>query len=405
MTLKSAKTIWDYLKAEYAGDERIRSMQVLNLMREFEIQRMKESETIKEYSDTLLGIANKIKLLGGNFVDSRIVEKILVTVPERYEASIASLENTKDLSKITFAEVLHALLAQEQRRLMREDHAVEGALLAKSQQTNYNKGKGEKKSYPPCQHCGKMGHPPFRCWQRPDAKCIKCNQMRHEAVICKSKNQQQEEEAKVVDQEEEEEDQLFVATCFAGSGESEIKGKGTVAITSCSGTKFIPDVLFVPEIQQNLLSVGQLIEKGFKVLFKNRVCLIHDENGKEIIKAKMRGKSFSFEPIKEEQAAPIKEEEHAAVSTEENVTETWHKRLGHCHLSNMLLMKKELSNDLPTFADYLPTFANCNAFQFGKQNRNSFPKSSWRAFNKLSTQMFIFMKIKSGTGNKHKRHP
>ncbi|XP_061367669.1 uncharacterized protein LOC133310714 [Gastrolobium bilobum] len=64
MTLKSAKTIWDYLKAEYAGDERIRSMQVLNLMREFEIQRMKESETIKEYSDTLLGIANKIKFVG-----------------------------------------------------------------------------------------------------------------------------------------------------------------------------------------------------------------------------------------------------------------------------------------------------------------------------------------------------
>ena len=89
-------------------------MQVLNLRREFDLQRMEESETIKEYSNKLLGIANKIKLLGSNFADSRIVEKILVTVPERYEASIASLENTKDLSKITLAEVLHALQAQEQ---------------------------------------------------------------------------------------------------------------------------------------------------------------------------------------------------------------------------------------------------------------------------------------------------
>jgi len=75
----------------------------------------------------LLGIANKIKLLGKEFPDSRLVEKILVTVPERYEASsIASLENTKDLSTITFIEVIHALQAQEQRRLIREDHeAVE----------------------------------------------------------------------------------------------------------------------------------------------------------------------------------------------------------------------------------------------------------------------------------------
>jgi len=75
MSCKTAKSIWDYLKEEYAGDERIRGMQVLNLIRDFELQKMKESETIKEYSDRLLGIANKIRLLGSEFSDSRIVEK------------------------------------------------------------------------------------------------------------------------------------------------------------------------------------------------------------------------------------------------------------------------------------------------------------------------------------------
>ncbi|XP_024020485.1 uncharacterized protein LOC112091339 [Morus notabilis] len=66
MSLKTAKSIWDYLKEEYAGDERIRGMQVLNLIREFELQKMKESETIKEYSDRLLRIANKSSLLKGS---------------------------------------------------------------------------------------------------------------------------------------------------------------------------------------------------------------------------------------------------------------------------------------------------------------------------------------------------
>jgi len=42
MTIKTPKAIWDYLKEEYARDERIRDMQVLNLMREFELQRMKD---------------------------------------------------------------------------------------------------------------------------------------------------------------------------------------------------------------------------------------------------------------------------------------------------------------------------------------------------------------------------
>jgi len=123
MAFKSADKIWHYMKEEYAGDERIRSMKVLNLMREFELQKMKKSKTMKEYSDKLLGIANKIRLLGYNFVDSRIVEKILITLPQRYETSITSLENTKDLPKITLAKVLHALQAQKQRRLMREDGA------------------------------------------------------------------------------------------------------------------------------------------------------------------------------------------------------------------------------------------------------------------------------------------
>ena len=78
-------------------------MQVPNLVWEFEIQRMKDSETIKDYFDRLLSIANKVRLFGTAFDDSRIVQKILVTISERFEVTISSLENTKDLSSITLA--------------------------------------------------------------------------------------------------------------------------------------------------------------------------------------------------------------------------------------------------------------------------------------------------------------
>ncbi|XP_015086906.1 uncharacterized protein LOC107030006 [Solanum pennellii] len=108
----------DYLKAEYYGDDHIKDMQVLNLVRDF--QKMKESETIKEYSDRLVSIANRVRLLGSEFKDSRIVENIQVTVPEKFEATITTLENTKNLSKITLAELLNSLKSQEQRRVMRE---------------------------------------------------------------------------------------------------------------------------------------------------------------------------------------------------------------------------------------------------------------------------------------------
>ncbi|PKI72990.1 hypothetical protein CRG98_006690 [Punica granatum] len=53
MECDSAKDIWDFVKAEYEGDEKVRGMKVLNLMREFEREQMKESESVKEYSDRL----------------------------------------------------------------------------------------------------------------------------------------------------------------------------------------------------------------------------------------------------------------------------------------------------------------------------------------------------------------
>ncbi|KAF2299904.1 hypothetical protein GH714_005913 [Hevea brasiliensis] len=176
--LKSQALIMKMVPNEYEGDERIKGMQVLNLVREFEMQKMKESETIKEYADKLLSIVNKVRLLGSEFFDSRIVQKILVTIPERFEATISSLENAKDLSRISLVELLNALQAQEQRRIMRAKGSMEGALQAKLQikknkkknsstpeatANTSNSSGGNNKEFPPCRHCGKKGHPPFKC--------------------------------------------------------------------------------------------------------------------------------------------------------------------------------------------------------------------------------------------------
>ncbi|XP_031383771.1 uncharacterized protein LOC116197702 [Punica granatum] len=131
MRYGSAKAIWDFLKSEYEGDERVRGMKVLNLLREFERQQMDDAETVKEYANRLIEIVDKIRVLGTDIKDDRIAHKILISLPEKFEATIASLENTKDLSKIKLAELLSALQAQEQRRMIRRGEPIEGALQAK----------------------------------------------------------------------------------------------------------------------------------------------------------------------------------------------------------------------------------------------------------------------------------
>jgi hypothetical protein len=52
----------------------------------------------------------------------------------------------------------------------------------------------------------------------------------------------------------------------------DVKGKRIVVLNSLSGLKYkyISDILYMSDIDQNLLSVVQLMEKCFKIIFKDQ---------------------------------------------------------------------------------------------------------------------------------------
>jgi len=54
-------------------------------------------------------------------------------------------------------------------------------------------------------------------------------------------------------------------------------GKGRFNILTKKGEKkYISSVYFVPGLKHNLISIGQLIQKGYKFFFKNDECTILD---------------------------------------------------------------------------------------------------------------------------------
>ena len=53
MHLETAKQIWDELHERYDGDERVKSIKLLTLKREFEMLKMKEDESVTEYTSKL----------------------------------------------------------------------------------------------------------------------------------------------------------------------------------------------------------------------------------------------------------------------------------------------------------------------------------------------------------------
>ena len=84
-------------------------MQLLNLSREFKLLKMKEIEKIKDYSARLLKLVNQIRILRSDLLDSNIVQKILVSILKRFKLKISSLEDSRDLTKISLVEPVNAL--------------------------------------------------------------------------------------------------------------------------------------------------------------------------------------------------------------------------------------------------------------------------------------------------------
>ena len=62
------------------------------------------------------------------------------------------------------------------------------------------------------------------------------------------------------------------------------------------GTRFIKDVLLVPNLKENLLSIGQMMEKGYSFHFEGDMCTIYDKKNKrqEIAKVKLENGNISF---------------------------------------------------------------------------------------------------------------
>ena len=67
---------------------------------------------------------------------------------------------------------------------------------------------------------------------------------------------------------------------FGDGSKSQIKGK---RIISLPGLSDIANVLYVKGLRVNLLSISQICDQDFMVLFSKGKCLVMDESGKKLI--------------------------------------------------------------------------------------------------------------------------
>jgi len=81
----TAKEAWDTIKTLHIGDDRVRKNTAQQLLREFELSMFKDGESVEDYVLRLTGMQASLATLGEVLLESKIVEKMLRSVPPRFK--------------------------------------------------------------------------------------------------------------------------------------------------------------------------------------------------------------------------------------------------------------------------------------------------------------------------------
>jgi hypothetical protein len=142
---KSAKEIWDKLQNIYEGDTKFKVAKLQTYRGQFEQLKMKEDEDIAAFFLRVDEIVNAIIGLGEEIEESIIVQKILRSLPMRFNPKISALEERSDLNSISMDE-LHGIFTAYEMRTEQENPDVKEASFKASKRSKKKKNEQEEYS-------------------------------------------------------------------------------------------------------------------------------------------------------------------------------------------------------------------------------------------------------------------
>jgi hypothetical protein len=142
---KSAKEIWDKLRNIYEGNSKVKATKLQTYKGRFEQLKMKEDENIAAYFLRVDKTVNAIFGLGEEIKESVIVQKVLISLPMRFDPKISTLEERADLNTISMDE-LHGMFTAYEMRTEQENPDIKEAAF-KACKRSKKKGKQKEKEH------------------------------------------------------------------------------------------------------------------------------------------------------------------------------------------------------------------------------------------------------------------
>ena len=135
---ETVKEAWTILQTTYEGTKAFKDSKFQRLITSFEEIKMEEDEIFDEFYAKLKDIVNSAFNLGEQIPESKIVRKVLRSLPERFHAKITTIEELKDIEKIPLTKLVGNLQTYELglTRIGKGTKSKSMALKAKSNETD-----------------------------------------------------------------------------------------------------------------------------------------------------------------------------------------------------------------------------------------------------------------------------
>lgn len=321
----TSRQAWRILQTEFQGSSKVIVVKLQILRHEFETLIRKENESVQDFLSRTMAIISQMRSYGDQITDQTVVEIFLRSLTPKFDHVVAAIEESKDLSKFSFDELIGSLQAHEARINRPAEKQEEKAFQSKmeapnsrdhdkattgrgrgrgafrgnsrgrgrgrgSEQRHFNDQRGNR-SNKQCHHCKKFRHVQADCWYKEkqvnyaettneESKLFMAyrdtNEVTSDMWFVDSGCSNHMTGMKLIFKELDETQKTIVR--LGDNNGLQAEGKGTVAIKSSHGkVKLLHDVQFVPSLAHNLLSVGQLMATGHSLFFDDGACIIKDK--------------------------------------------------------------------------------------------------------------------------------
>jgi hypothetical protein len=106
------------LQKTYQGTREGKIVKLQSLRREIETLCMQNSKSMQYVFTRVMGTVNQIRSYGEDLTDQKIVEKILRSLPAKFDAIVVAIEESKYLTQLFVNEIMGSLQYHEKRMNM-----------------------------------------------------------------------------------------------------------------------------------------------------------------------------------------------------------------------------------------------------------------------------------------------